>query len=71
VPLFAREARGMALTPMGKLFVRRAGVAVTELRRARDEIEQSQGGVHGTVVAGLSIMPHVGMLPYALRPFTN
>jgi DNA-binding transcriptional LysR family regulator len=69
VPLFARQARGMVLTPMGRLFVRRAGTALGELRRAREEIEQSQGGVGGTVVAGLSIMPHISMLPHALRPF--
>jgi DNA-binding transcriptional LysR family regulator len=69
VPLFAREARGMVLTPAGRLFLRRASSALSELRRAREEIEQSQGGAEGSVVAGLSIMPHISMLPGALRPF--
>lgn len=67
--LFEREARGMVLTPRGQLFYQRAKAVVNELRRAREEIEQTSGDMHGTVVAGLSIMPHVGMLPRALPAF--
>lgn len=67
--LFEREAKGMVLTPMGKLFYQRASSVVNELRRAREELEQTRGDLQGTVVAGLSIMPHVGMLPYALPAF--
>lgn len=67
--LFEREARGMVLTPMGKLFYLRASSVVNELRRAREELEQTSGDMQGTVVAGLSIMPHVGMLPSALPAF--
>ena len=67
--LFEREARGMVLTPMGKLFYQRASSVVNELRRAREELEQTSGDLQGTVVAGLSIMPHVGMLPSALPAF--
>jgi DNA-binding transcriptional LysR family regulator len=69
--LFEREARGMVLTPMGKLFYLRASSVVNELRRAREELEQTSGHLQGTVVAGLSIMPHVGMLPAALPAFRN
>jgi LysR family transcriptional regulator of abg operon len=68
-PMFEREARGMVLTPMGRLFYQRASSAINELRRADEEMAQAQGGVQGTVVAGLSIMPHLGMLPGALSPF--
>ena len=68
-PMFEREARGMVLTPMGRLFYQRASSAMNELRRADEEIAQAQGGTLGTVVAGLSIMPHLGMLPGALGPF--
>jgi DNA-binding transcriptional LysR family regulator len=68
-PLFERDARGMVLTPMGRLFYQRASSAVNELRRGREEMEQAQGGTQGTVVAGVSIMPHLGMLPGALKPF--
>lgn len=67
--LFERDARGMVLTPMGRLFFQRASSATNELRRAREEMEQARGGTEGTVVAGLSIMPHVGMLPGALAQF--
>jgi LysR family transcriptional regulator of abg operon len=67
--LFEREARGMVLTPMGKLFYQRASSVVNELRRAKEELDQTSGESQGTVVAGLSIMPHVGMLPSALPAF--
>jgi DNA-binding transcriptional LysR family regulator len=69
VPLFERRARGMTLTPMGEAFVRRANAVLSEMRRARDEVEQLHGGTRGSVVAGLSIVPHLAMLPQALRPF--
>lgn len=69
VPLFERRARGMILTPMGEAFVRRANAVMTELRRARDEVEQLHGGTHGRVVAGLSLAAHVELLPPALKPF--
>lgn len=68
-PMFEREARGMQLTPMGKVFYQRASSVMNELRRADEEMAQAQGGVQGTVVAGLSIMPHLGMLPGAMGPF--
>jgi DNA-binding transcriptional LysR family regulator len=67
--LFERDARGMVLTPRGQLFYQRAKAVVNELRRAREEIEQTSGDMQGTVVVGLSIMPHVGMLPQALPAF--
>ncbi len=67
--LFLRASQGMALTPMGRLFHQRASAVVHELRRARDEITQGMGDDQGAVMAGLSIMPHVGMLPRALPAF--
>ena len=69
VVLFEREAKGMSLTPLGRLFHERASGVVNELRRARDELAQAQGDDSGHLVAGLSIMPHVGMLPLALPVF--
>jgi DNA-binding transcriptional LysR family regulator len=69
VPLFERQSRGMVLTPMGEVFVRRANAVLGEVRRTRDEVEQLQGGVRGSVSAGLSSVPHIAMLPHALRPF--
>ncbi|MBV9066481.1 MAG: LysR family transcriptional regulator, partial [Methylobacteriaceae bacterium] len=69
VPLFERRARGMILTPMGEAFVRRANAVLSELRRAKDEVEQLHGGTHGRVVAGLSLAAHVQLLPAAINPF--
>src|SRR5471032_2388493 len=71
VSLFEREARGMALTPLGNLFYQRASAVVNEVRRAKDELAQHLGDGTGTLVAGLSIMPHVGMLPYSLAHFRS
>jgi DNA-binding transcriptional LysR family regulator len=69
-PLFERDAKGMTLTAAGTLFHRRASVIVHEARRAEEELRQIDGsGGEGTVVAGLSIMPHTGLLPKALVPF--
>jgi DNA-binding transcriptional LysR family regulator len=59
----------MLLTPMGEAFVRRAAAVMGEVRRVRDEIDQLQGGVRGTVAAGLSSVAHMALLPSALRPF--
>ncbi len=69
VVLFERDPKGMALTPLGRLFHERASGIVNELRRARDELAQSNGDDTGQLVAGLSIMPHMGMLPHALPAF--
>ena len=70
-PLLERQATGAALTPMGDLFVRRASTVMNELRRARDEIQQMQGSVHGTVVACISAMGHQALLSDALGAFTR
>ncbi len=67
--LFERDAKGMILTPIGQMFYQRASTAVSELRRAKEEIAQVRGGTQGNITVGLSIMPHVGMLPFALRAF--
>ncbi|MES2258128.1 MAG: LysR substrate-binding domain-containing protein [Pseudomonadota bacterium] len=69
VPLFERRAQGSFLTPMGVLFARRANAAVSELRRGREEIEQIQGDTTGTVVACLSSLTHVALMPAIWKPF--
>jgi DNA-binding transcriptional LysR family regulator len=68
-PLFERRKRGTVLTPMGAIFLRRARIATSELGRAREEIQQHQGGTEGTVVACLSTSTHIALLPGALQPF--
>jgi LysR family transcriptional regulator, regulator of abg operon len=69
VSLFERSARGVVLTPMGEMFVRRAKASQNELRQATDEIAQSKGGTAGTVGAGLSTASHLSLLPGALAHF--
>jgi LysR family transcriptional regulator, regulator of abg operon len=71
VPLFERRARGMVLTPTGEAFVRRANAILSEVRRARDEVEQLRGGSAGSVIAALSIVPHLAMLPRAFQAFRD
>lgn len=68
-PLFERRARGMILTPMGAAFVRRANAVLSEVRRAREEVEQLHGGTRGEVVAGLSMVALTALLPKALSQF--
>lgn len=69
VELFTRAAQGMVLTAQGRQFHLRASSLVHELQRAREELAQGAGDERGQVIAALSIMPHVGMLPRALPAF--
>ena len=68
-PLFERRARGVAPTPLGQAFVRRAASILNEVRRTQDEMGQLCGATAGTVTAGLSIAAHLALLPSALVPF--
>ncbi len=68
-PLFERHAGGMVLTPAGQAFVQRAAAILHEMRRAREEVEQLQGGTGGKVAMALSIAPHIALLPRALPLF--
>lgn len=67
--LFLRETKGMVLTAAGRRFHLRASAIVHEARRAVEEIAQQDGEDTGSVAVALSIMPHVGLLPGALRDF--
>jgi len=67
--LFERRARGMTLTPVGELFVRRARAIATETRRAQEEVAQYLGGSGGSVAVCLSVAPHLALLPMALPLF--
>lgn len=69
VPLFERSVRGVHLTPMGKVFVRRAQTVQSELRRAREEIDQLKGRMVGQVNVALSTAPSLILLPKVLVNF--
>jgi LysR family transcriptional regulator of abg operon len=68
-PLFERRTKGMVLTPVGETFVRRARAILSDVERARVEVDQIMGGVGGSLVAGLSIAAHILLLPRSLQRF--
>ncbi|WP_076998851.1 LysR substrate-binding domain-containing protein [Variovorax sp. KK3] len=67
--LFERRSRGIVPTAIGEAFIRRARSIDNELLRARDEVAQLRGLSHGHVRVALSMVPHMALLPEALRPF--
>lgn len=69
VALFERHARGVRLTSMGQVFLRRAAAVGNELQRAKDEIEQLRGATHGRLTLCMSTAPHLGLLPQVLSGF--
>ena len=66
---FERGKKGVSLTPMGEVFLRRAALATGELRRAREELDQLRGETHGSLTIGLSMVAQIALLPDALRQF--
>ncbi|MFJ3044385.1 LysR substrate-binding domain-containing protein [Herbaspirillum chlorophenolicum] len=69
VVLFERHGRGVRLTEMGQVFLRRATAVGNELRRAKDEIDQLKGQTHGKVSLCMSTAPHLGLFPEVLRNY--
>ncbi len=67
--LFERQTRGMVPTPVGQAFVRRAITLLNDVQKAREEVDQLGHGMAGRVAVGLSIAPHLAMLPGVLGPF--
>ena len=67
--IFDRQTNGMALTPAGTLFLRRAITIQEELRRAGEEASQFAGRATGRVAIGLSTASHIALLPEALRMY--
>lgn len=70
-PLFERRTKGMVLTSVGEAFVQRARAILSDVERARVEVDQIVGGVGGSLVAGLSIAAHVLLLPRSLPRFNK
>ena len=67
--LFERHAKGVRLTEIGQAFVRRAGAVHSELRRAREEVEQLKGRDTGEVSVSLSTSSSLSLLPSAMVAF--
>ena len=70
-PLFERRTKGMVLTTVGEAFVQRARAILSDVERARVEVDQIVGGVGGSLVAGLSIAAHILLLPRSLQRFNK
>lgn len=69
VSLFERHAKGVRLTDMGRAFVRRAEAVQSEVRRAREEIDQLKGATTGEVSVALSTATIMSMMPRAMSAF--
>ncbi len=69
VALFERRPKGVVLTPMGELFLKRAVTVQSELRRAREEIDQVRGVATGHVACALSSAAQISLFPHALPAF--
>ena len=69
VALFERRPKGIVLTPMGELFLKRATTVLGELRRAREEIDQVRGLTTGKVDIALSSAAQISLFPHTLEPF--
>ena len=67
--LFERHAKGVRLTEIGQAFVRRASAVHSELRRAREEVEQLKGRDTGEVSVSLSTSSSLSLLPSAMVAF--
>lgn len=67
--LFERRSTGVQLTTMGQVFLRRARLVGNELQRAKEELDQMRGAVNGRLKVAMSSVPHIALLPNALRPF--
>lgn len=69
IALFERRARGVMLTRLGEIFLRRVSRVHSELRVAREELDQLRGSVNGRLTLALSSVAHIALLPGALKPF--
>lgn len=69
LPLFERHAKGVRPTEFGLAFVRRAAIVQSELRRAREELEQLRGRSTGEVSMGLSPAAVISLMPAAMQAF--
>lgn len=67
--IFERSTRGMKVSKMGELVVKRARTIINETSRLRDEIDQELGNLTGRVGVCVSPFSAVSVLPHALVSF--
>lgn len=67
--LLTRSSTGIELTPYGQALEVRAGQLLEDARRAREEIEQMQGEMRGTLSFGTTSSIALTLLPQAVQQF--
>ncbi|MFZ0099530.1 MAG: LysR family transcriptional regulator, partial [Gemmobacter sp.] len=66
-PLFLRQPKGMELTEIGAVMVRRARAMLREMRSMAAEVQALREGQGGAVRVGAVTGPAVGYLVHAIR----
>ncbi|WP_238364516.1 LysR substrate-binding domain-containing protein [Mesobacterium pallidum] len=69
--LFERHQRGIRLTAIGQAFLGRARLVESELRRAREEVNQLQGELTGQISVAMSAVSTFVMMPTAVQTFSR
>ena len=69
VSLIDRHAKGIRLTDLGQVFVKRVEAFQSDLRRAREEVAQLAGQMTGEVAAAFSTASSIALMPYAVASF--
>lgn len=67
VPLVVRSSRGIELTRFGEALYRRSHQILEDVRRAKEEVRQLQGGATGKVAIGVSGSIALSVMPRALK----
>ena len=70
-PLLVRSKQGVSFTTFGQAFLKHAKLMVSQSRRATDEIAQMRGLWQGTVNMAISPAIGLGLLPRAMRQFSQ
>ncbi|HYR34273.1 MAG TPA: LysR substrate-binding domain-containing protein [Burkholderiales bacterium] len=67
--LLHRNARGAAMTPAGQVFLERARVIQSELRKAQEQLALLRGGAEGSVAFGAAPITCMLVVPDAMLQF--
>lgn len=69
LPLLVRGARGVTLTPEGKVLLGRARMVARELERAEEDMRQLKGQADGRLAIGVTPLAGLTVMPEAFRRF--
>ena len=70
-PLLSRSKTGTSFTTFGQALLRHAKIIVSQTQRATDEMAQLRGHWSGTIKMSISPAIGLGLLPQALRQFSE